>query len=227
MFERFRRDLQRYFMAESETGSPGALEKLKILAFAHGLQAVAVYRFGAWVNTEVKSRPLKLPLKALYVALNETMSSLFGIYIHGGADIGGGLFIPHSHGIIIGRVEMGEDCMIGQNVTLGVRPGVGPECPRLGDRVFVGPGAVIFGDIKIADGAAIGPLTMVGRNVPPRSLVVGNPMQILKRNFDNSGLLYRGGRMPPSSPVAAPVSAAPVSVEVEPEGPAAPATATG
>jgi len=221
MFERFRRDLQRYFMAESDTGSPGALEKLKILVFAHGLQAVAVYRFGAWVNTEVKSRPIKLPLKALYVALNETVSSLFGIYIHGGADIGGGLFIPHANGIIIGRVKMGEDCMIGQNVTLGVRPGVGPECPRLGDRVFVGPGAVIFGDIKIADEAAVGPLTVVGRNVPPRSLVVGNPMQILKRNFDNAGLLYRGGRMPPSSP-AAPSG----PVEVVPEAPATPATAT-
>jgi serine O-acetyltransferase len=209
MFERLRRDLKRYYTAESQDGSPGAFEKLKILLFSHGLQAVVVYRFGSWVNRNVSVRAARLPLKALYVSLNEAMNAVYGIYIHADADIAGGLFIPHPNGVMIGRSVVGEDCMIGQNATIGVRPGANVESPRVGDRVFIAPGAFVFGNIKIADGAAISPLTVVGRNVPPRALVAGNPMQIIKRNFDNASLLYPGRVIPPSAAATSPAPAAP------------------
>jgi serine O-acetyltransferase len=202
MFERVRRDLKRYFVIESRTGTPTLLEKVKILAESHGLQALFVYRFGSWINRSVSQPMLRLPLKVVYLSLHETMNALYGIYIHGDADIEGGLFIPHPHGVMIGAVKMGEDCCVSQNATIGVRPGVGHDAPMLGNRVWIGPGAVLFGQIKIADGASIGALTVVGRNLPPRCLASGNPMQIIKRNFDNSSLLY-GDRLPAASATVA------------------------
>ncbi len=197
MFERVRRDLQRYFTIESRTGAPTLGEKLKILVESHGLQAVFVYRFGAWIDRSVSTPVLKLPLKAIYLSLHEAMIAVWGIYIHGNADIAGGLFIPHPNGVMIGAVKMGEDCCVSQNATIGVRPGARfDEAPVLGDRVWIGPGAVLFGRVKIAEGAAIGALTVVGRNLPPRCLAFGNPMQV-KRNFDNTSLLY--GERPPTA----------------------------
>lgn len=196
MFERLRRDLQRYFTIESRTGTPTLGEKLKILIESHGLQAVMVYRFGAWIDRSVTAPALKLPLKAVYLSLHEAMLAIWGIYIHGNADIAGGLFIPHPNGVMIGAVKMGEDCCVSQNATIGVRPGARfDDAPVLGDRVWIGPGAVLFGRVKIAEGTAIGALTVVGRNLPPRCLAFGNPMQVVKKNFDNTSLLY--GERPP------------------------------
>ena len=220
MFDRLRRDLKRYYAAESRDGSPGALEKLKIIAFSHGLQAVMVYRFGVW-SGKIRPRWAKWPLRALHIGLNESLYALWGIYVHAGANIEGGLFIPHPSGIIIGRADIGEDCMIGQNATIGVRPGVNLESPKVGARVFIGPGAVVFGDIKIGEGTAIGPLTVVGRNLPPHCLAVGNPMQILKRNFDNSSLLYPDPSRAPGTPATSETTAGGTASETPPAADAA------
>jgi serine O-acetyltransferase len=209
MFERVRRDLQRYFAIESRTGAPSLLEKAKIVFESHGLKAILVHRFGFWIDRSVSAPILRLPLKAFYLSLHETMNALWGIYIHGAADIEGGLFIPHPNGVMIGAVRMGEDCCVSQNATIGVRPGAGvKDSPTLGNRVWIGPGAVLFGRVKVADGVAIGALTVVGRNLPPRCLASGNPMQIVKRNFDNSSLLY--GDRPPLASASAAKAPAPV-----------------
>jgi serine O-acetyltransferase len=197
MFERVRRDLARYFTFESRTGNATLFEKARILAENHALKGLLVYRFGSWVNRE-SPRPLKLPLKMIYRALDEVVTAAWGMHIHSTAEIDGGLYISHPWGILIGATRMGRDCNVGQGVTIGIRPG-GAEresIPTIGDRVFIGPGSIVFGPIHIADGAAIGPLTVVGRNLPPRCLAVGNPMQIVKKDYENKTLIY-GTRPPP------------------------------
>jgi serine O-acetyltransferase len=194
MFERVRRDLKRYFTTESRNGSPGLLEKAAIIAESHALKGVLVYRFGSWIRRTAPPAPVRIPLKIVYRGLDEVVTALWGIHIHSTADIEGGLYISHPLGVLIGQVKMGKDCNVGHGVTIGLRAGgTGTEAdglPTIGDRVFIGPNSFVFGAIKIASGAAIAPLTVVGRNVPPRSLVVGNPMQILKRDYDTTSLIY-------------------------------------
>lgn len=199
MFERVRRDLARYFKFESRTGNATLREKAYILASNHALKGVLVYRFGAWVERNVRSRALRIPLTIAYRALDEAVVALWAMHIHRTASIDGGLYIPHPYGIFIGAARIGKDCNISQGVTIGLRPG-GAESdslPTLGDRVFIGPGSIVFGGITIAEGTAVGPLTVVGRNLPPRCLAVGNPMQIVKRDYENKTLIY-GTREPPA-----------------------------
>jgi serine O-acetyltransferase len=199
MFERIRRDLNRCFALESMTGNPGCLEKLKIVATQHALKGVLVYRLGSWIERKVPNRAARVPLRTVYRALDEAVTALFGIHIHSTAEIGAGLYISHPRGILIGPARLGQDCNVGHGVTIGIRPGgvVEASIPIIGDRVFIGPQSVLFGGITVAEGTAVGPLTVVGRNLPPRCLAIGNPMKILQRDYDNSTLIYGARPVPP------------------------------
>lgn len=212
MFDRLRRDVARYFELESKDGHPGLLEKARIMVQSKQLHAQAVYRFGSWVNQNVTARPLRLPLKAVYHVLESTTHALWGIHIDDGADIGGGLYIGHSGGVLIGPAKLGEDCNIGHNVTIGRRSdgqGTG-GCPTIGDGVWIGVGSVVFGAITVGDGASIAPLTVVGRNVAPRALVAGSPMQVLRSSYDNSAQIHGAHpKTQPPPPHDGPASSAP------------------
>lgn len=200
MFERFRRDLQRLFELDGPEGRRASLtDKLRVLFHSPQIQAIAVYRFGHWVNENVKPKPLKLPLKVLYHTLDKTTHALWGIHIDERADIGGGLYIGHPGDLLIGPVKIGTDCNVSCNTIIGRRTdGHGAGLPTIGDRVWIGAGTIVFGNIVIGSGATVAPLTLVGRNVPPRTLVNGNPMQVMKRDYDNTQQIY-GKAGPPAT----------------------------
>jgi serine O-acetyltransferase len=166
---------------------------------------VVLYRFGSWTYRHVGFKPLRILLKLAYVVLEKIGVMLWGIHIHPMADIGPGLYIGHWGGVLIGPVKMGADCNIAHQVTIGLRADGTSGLPVLGDRVWVGVGSVIFGAIHIGDGVTIGPLTVVSRNLPPRVLVIGNPMRVLRRDYDNRAQIYgtpRAGSPPESLPSA-------------------------
>jgi serine O-acetyltransferase len=198
MFERVRRDILRCFSYESRTGSPGVLEALKILATHHSLKGILVYRFGRWVRFELPIPALRKPLKIAYHVLDDVARMLWGLHIDSTSDIGGGIYIAHPDGVLIGATTMGKDCNIGTNVIIGRRPGQaeGHMLPVIGERVFIGPGSMLFGGITVGDGVSVGPLTVVSRNLPPGCMVVGNPMKIVQKTYDNTQLIY-GSRPPP------------------------------
>src|SRR4051794_38499019 len=98
MFERVRRDLQRYFTFESKTGQPSLLEKARILASNHALKGILVYRFGSWIQRPHPSPAVRLPLRAAYRALDELVVALWAMHIHSTAEIEGGLYISHPFG---------------------------------------------------------------------------------------------------------------------------------
>lgn len=222
MFERWGRDLARYFSLESRDGNPGLLEKARIVARYPALHAVAVHRLGSWIHRTPLPLPFRLTAKAVHHTASFLTHALWGIEISAGADIGGGLYIGHTGAVIIGPVKMGRDCSVSERVTIGRRTdGQGKSgLPEIGDRVWIGTGSVLFGDIQIGDGASIAPLTMVGRNVAPRTLVLGNPMQVLKRDHDNRVQTY--GVHPPAD--ALDVS---IGTDRAPSLPMAVATAAG
>lgn len=185
-----RQDLQRYYALESRRGKPGALEKVRIILATPGLHAILVYRFGSWVRNNLHFPLFRFPFRLLHMILERLGIILWGIHIHAKAEIGGGLYVSHYGGIIIGPVKMGKDCNVAHGVTIGRRAGGDPGVPTIGDRVWIGSGSILFGGITIGEGATIGPLTVVGRNLPPRVLVMGNPMRLLRKNYNNSAEIY-------------------------------------
>jgi serine O-acetyltransferase len=187
-----RRDLRRYFELESKDGHPGLLRKLIILLDTPGLHAGLVFRLGAWVYRR-RLRLVRIPFKILHAILRKLVLVRYGIEIDPTARIGGGLYIAHQGGIIIGPVQMGVDCNIAHHVTIGQKPGSG-AVPTLGDRVWVGTGSVLYGSITIGDGVTVGPLTVVSRSVPARALVMGNPGRVVLAEHDNSLEIYGPGR---------------------------------
>lgn len=187
---RTRRDVQRYFQLESRDGAPGFLERLRIVLDTPGLQAGLVYRLGSWTHHTVRVPLLRELCKVIHAVLRKLCIMLYGIEIDATAEIGGGLYIGHHGGVIIGPARMGNDCNIAHHVTIGRRVDGTPGAPVLGDRVWVGTGSVLFGGVTLGDGVTVGPLTVVSRNVPSRVMVMGNPMRVVQTNYDNSAEIY-------------------------------------
>ena len=103
------------------------------------------------------------------------------------ATLGNGLMLPHPNGVVIHEdAVIGEDCMIMQQVTIGMI-GEG-EVPKIGDRVYIGAGAKIIGKIVVVDGVRIGANAVVVSDVPPNSTAVGVPARIIKRSADRAKL---------------------------------------
>jgi serine O-acetyltransferase len=107
---------------------------------------------------------------------------LTGIEIHPGATIGRRFFIDHGMGVVIGETtEIGDDVLIYQGVTLG---GTGKEKgkrhPTIGNRVVIGTGAKVLGNIVVGDHVKIGAGSVVVRSVPDHSTVVGVPGRVVR-----------------------------------------------
>jgi len=112
------------------------------------------------------------------------ISQIFtNIDIHPGAKIGRRIFIDHGIGVVIGETTIiGDDVTIYQGVTLGgVSIKKGKRHPTIEDEVVIGGGAKVLGNITISKGSKIGANSVVVKDVPPYSTVVGIPAKIIKR----------------------------------------------
>ena len=110
--------------------------------------------------------------------------SFTGIDIHPAAIIGNNVFIDHGMGVVIGETAiLGNNITLYQGVTLG---GTSLEKnsrhPTVEDDVIVGAGAKVLGSITLGRGSRIGANAVVVKNVPPDSVVVGVPGQIISRS---------------------------------------------
>lgn len=122
---------------------------------------------------------------------------LTGIEIHPGAVIGNRFFIDHGMGVVIGETtEIGDDVLVYQGVVLG---GTSLERkkrhPTIGSRVVVGAGAKVLGPIRIGEGAMVGAGSVVIKDVPPGSTVVGVPGRVVEEHRALSAELEHG-RLP-------------------------------
>ncbi|WP_059106086.1 serine acetyltransferase [Shouchella shacheensis] len=86
---------------------------------------------------------------------------------------GPGLRLAHYGSIAVnGGTRVGANCVIHTDVNIGIHKG---ECPTIGDNVYIGPGAKIFGGIVIGDNVRIGANAVVNKNVSANKVVVGIP----------------------------------------------------
>ncbi len=155
---------------------PAAKNTLEVLLCYSGLHAVWMYRMNHWLWTH--------SVRTLARWLSQVARFLTGIEIHPGATIGHRLFIDHGMGVVIGETAIvGDDVTLYQGVTLG---GTGKEQgkrhPTLGNNVVVGGGAKILGNITIGENCRVGAGSVVLRDVPDNSTVVGVPGHIVFRN---------------------------------------------
>lgn len=171
MLETLRRDIRAVFERD-----PAARSLPEVLFCYPGLHALWMHRLAhaCWIRQ----------LKFLGRYLSHLGRFLTGVEIHPGARLGPGLFIDHGMGVVIGETaEVGENVTIYQGVTLG---GTSLEKvkrhPTIGNNVVIGSGAKVLGPFTVGDNSRIGSGSVVVKEVPPNSVVVGVPGRITHRD---------------------------------------------
>ena len=141
-----------------------------------GFRAVAVHRFGMW-RMGVSPRLLRAPLSLLYRFFFRSVRNRYGIELPSAVRLGRRVVFEHQSGIVIhGASIIGDDCIIRQNCTLGIRRLDDLSgAPLLGRGVDVGAGACLLGPITIGDYVRIGANAVVLSDVPTNSVAVGVP----------------------------------------------------
>jgi len=171
MLSALRRDLR-----AARDRDPAARSALEIVVCYPGVHAIWGHRVSSWLW----HHRAKLPARAAA----ELTRVLTGVDIHPAARLAPGVFIDHATGVVIGETaEVGADVTIYQGVTLGgTSLDTGKRHPTVGDRVIIGAGAKILGPITVGDDSRIGANAVVVKPVPPGSVVVGVPGQVIARS---------------------------------------------
>ena len=142
--------------------------------------ALIGYRLRWWV-AETFPRPIRWILTPVTIPTQLTLQMLTQIKLPLAAKIGPGLYLPHLDTIVIGSgCAVGQNCTIAHGVTIGHAGGRSRKGnPIIGNRDYIGPGAILIRPITIGDDALIGAGGVVVKSVPPRGVVVGNPARLL------------------------------------------------
>jgi len=155
---------------------PAPRSYIEALMFSQGLHAILLHRISHRLYLKGQFKMARL--------VNYWSRVLTGADIHPGATAGKGFFIDHAVGVVIGETaEIGNNVSIYQGVTLG---GVSTlrekRHPTIEDDVTIGSNACILGNIVIGAGSKIGAGSVVVKDVPPDSTVVGVPGKVVKRH---------------------------------------------
>lgn len=171
LFKRMKEDMDVVFEQD-----PAARTYIEVFLTYSGLHAVWLHRIAHFFFKR----------RWFFIArvISQFSRFLTGIEIHPGAQIGRKFFIDHGMGVVIGETcEIGNNVTIYQGVTLG---GTGKEQgkrhPTIGDYVLVATGAKVLGSISIGEGSKIGAGSVVLKDVPEHSTVVGIPGRVVVQN---------------------------------------------
>lgn len=149
-----------------------------------GLWVMVTYRFGNWrYRLPVL---LRKPASLIYKLMKIWTQIVTGIDIPCETRVGRRLRIEHFGGVIIsGDAIIGDDVVLRNGVTIGLRHTGKAGAPRIGNRVDIGAGAKVLGSISIGDDVVIGANAVVLQDVPPGALAVGVPARIIMRSPQN------------------------------------------
>ena len=165
---------------------PAAKSSLEIVLCYSGLHAIMFHRFAHGLYKR------KWYVLARFVS--QLSRFITAVEIHPGAKIGQRVFIDHGAGVVIGETaEVGDDVLLYQGVTLGGTGNVrGKRHPTIGNRVVVGAGAAILGNIRLGDDVKVGAGSVVVHSVPEGSTVVGIPARVVGAPAEALGVLDHG-----------------------------------
>lgn len=141
------------------------------------LKYMVIFRYAS----NVKNKGMKIFLRALLLR----MCHKYGLEIQEGTKIGEGFCMIHPYNITITpRAVIGRNCNIMKGATVGYcASGKRPGYPIIGDEVYIGLNATIIGGITIGNDVMIAPNTFVNIDIPPHSIVIGNPCKIIHREY--------------------------------------------
>ena len=174
MFTILKKDITAVFERD-----PAARNVLEVIVCYPGLHALVLHRSAHWLWVR------RWQLSARWIS--HLSRFLTGIEIHPGATIGEGTFIDHGMGIVIGETaEIGEHVTLYQGVTLGgTTHSKGKRHPTIEKNVVIGAGAKVLGPFRVGEGSRIGAGSVVVREVPPHSTVVGVPGKVVAEKGEN------------------------------------------
>ena len=160
---------------------PAARNRFEVILTYGGFHALIRYRFAHFFHRH--------GLKLLARMISQRARFRTGIEIHPAAKIGQGVFIDHGTGVVIGETaEVGNGVIIYQGVTLGgTGKDKGKRHPTVGDNVMISSGAKVLGPITVGEGSKIGAGSVVLKDVPPHSTVVGVPGRVVKQHDQKVG----------------------------------------
>jgi len=164
---------------------PAARSMPEVVTAYPGLHAIWMYRLSHWV--------WQRRLFWLGRMISHLTRWLTGIEIHPGASIGRRFFIDHGMGVVIGETaDIGDDVTLYHGVTLGGTTWQKEKRhPTLGNGVVIGAGAKVLGAIKIGEQSRIGANSVVLRDVPAHSTVIGIPGTVVGK----TETIIQGGRI--------------------------------
>ena len=172
---------------------PAARTRWEVALLYPGLHAVWAHRASHWLWQR----------HAYFLARASSQATRWatGIEIHPAAQLGESVFIDHGAGVVIGETAVvGNDVTIYHGVTLGGTGNQqGKRHPTIGDRVTIGAGAKILGDLTVGDDSRIGANAVLVRSVGTRSVVVGVPGQVISSSHPN-GKRHEPANASPAQP---------------------------
>ncbi len=154
---------------------------------AQGFWALVIYRFGRWRYT-IQNPWIRKPFSLLYKISYKWIQIITGIELPCEVSLGKNFRIDHFGGIIIsGYTKFGDNVVIRQGVTIGLKNIDSPGAPIIGNNVDIGAGAKILGPITIGDNVDVGANAVVITDVPSDSIAVGVPAKIIPKIKKESG----------------------------------------
>ena len=145
----------------------------------HGFWALLIYRFGRW-RYGIRSRVIRVPFSFAYKLLKFAADGVLGVEIPCEAELGERFVIEHVGGIVIsGDAAFGDDCVVRNGVTVGLRHRGQRGSPRIGSRVDIGAGAKLLGPIRVGNDVSIGANAVVLTDVPDGAVAVGVPARVI------------------------------------------------
>jgi len=170
VFNTLRRDIQAV-----KDRDPACRSTLEVICCYPGFHVLYFHRIAHWLWGH--------GMKLLARMVSQAGRSLTGIEIHPGATVGPGFFIDHGMGVVIGETaEIGENVTLYHGVTLGGTSWKKEKRhPTIGNNVVIGAGAKVLGPFKVGDNSRIGAGSVVVKEVPPDSVVVGIPGRVTYR----------------------------------------------
>jgi len=167
------RDFKAVF--ERDPAARGFFGIFEVILTYSGFHAILLHRITHFLY--------KLRIPVIPRLLSFINRFLTGIEIHPAAKIGPGFFIDHGMGVVIGETtEIGENVTLYQGVTLGgTGKDTGKRHPTIGNNVVIGAGAKILGNIRIGNNVKIGANSVVIKDVPDDSTVVGVPGIVVRQ----------------------------------------------
>ncbi|HEY7676071.1 MAG TPA: DapH/DapD/GlmU-related protein [Candidatus Methylomirabilis sp.] len=186
VFQRLREDFSRALRFHTNRNEP-RWKRILRLPFHQGMQAVIVHRFGEWAE-EVRIPVLRHAVLGLYVLAKFFIHITAGVVIAHQAKFGKGVVIHTVHGVHVGCPRIGDYCYLQHGVAISY------AVKQIGDNCYFGPGAKVFGHIRIGNNVMVGANAVVDMDVPDNCYVLAPPSRIVPKAAAAAGDGANDGR---------------------------------